>query len=72
MDKLTTDSIPYTGPTFHVGRGYAVLPSMREVEALEGALLAWRRTVEARYGATVADHAWRRACRTVVDFERGE
>ena len=65
MDKLTCETLPH-------GVRVTVLPSNVEVAALEGALLAWRRTVEARYGATVADHAWRRACRTVVDFERGE
>lgn len=72
MDHKITSEY-YTGPAFYVGRGYMdVLPSWREVDALETALLVWRRSVESRYGTARADQSWRRACRVVIAFERGE
>lgn len=62
MDKLTCECVP----------GVEVLPKASEVEALEGALLHWHNAVESRYGEYAAMATWRRACKVVADFERGE
>lgn len=62
MDKITCECVP----------GVEVLPHAREVEALEGALLRWYDVVESRYGEHAAMATWRRSCKVVVDFERGE
>ena len=74
MEKLTTECIPYTGPVFVVGAGYKpeILPSSKEVEALEDALIRWHRLVSDRYGSSRGFASWRRACKIVIDFERGE
>lgn len=74
MDKLTSECIPYIGPAFVVGQGYVpdVLPKESEVDALELAFLRWERIVTLRYGDKAGGESWRRACKVVRDFERGE
>lgn len=62
MEKLTCECVPV---------GVEVLPKVSEVEALEGAFLAWHGLVESRYGEGAAYRTWRQACRVVVDFENG-